>query len=151
MRIYFDNTLVDDFMTYAMERKAGEEKRFRIMKYFTFEDVKALVEYYSDGKKIYCNDKGQTFFDGEERAGMPSIIWLPDGRRIDNYADIIAYEKDEFKTNREGFIEENIFHWLWCDIERILRCNHQNIIDDYDKRLLNRARKQFCDGGVTII
>ena len=144
MRIYFDNTLVNDFMSYAMERKAGEEKRFRMMQYFTFEDVKALAKYYSEGKKIYCTDKGQTFWDGEEYSSTPSIIWFPDGRRIDNYTDIVEYEKEAFKTDRAGYIEENIFHWLWCTIERILRCNHQNIIDDYDKRILNRARKQFA-------
>lgn len=142
MRIYFDEKMVNEFMTYAMERKAGEKKRFRMMPYFTFEDVKALAKYYSEGKKIYCTDKGQTFFDGEEHVSTPSKVWFPDGKCIDNYADIVAYEKEALKIDRVGYIEEHIFHWLWCTIERILRCNHQNIIDDYDKRILNRARKE---------
>ena len=37
MRIYFDEKMVNEFMTYAMERKAGEEKRFRMIQSFTFE------------------------------------------------------------------------------------------------------------------
>ena len=143
MRIYFDNTLLNDFMDYAMKKKAENEKQFRMMKYFTFEDVKALAKYYSEGKKIYCTDKGQTFFEGEEYASTPSKIWLADGKCLDNYADIVAHEKEEFKTDRAGYIEYHIFHWIWCTIERILRCNHQNIIDDYDKRILNKAKKQF--------
>ena len=141
MRIYFDNTLMDDFMVYAMERKVKAENDFRIMQYFTFDDVKLLAKYYANGKKIYCTDKGQTFFEDEEYASTPSKIWLDNGKCIDNYADIIAHENEELKRDRAGYIECNIFHLLWCTIERILRCNHQNIIDDYDKRILNRARK----------
>ncbi|MDY2616907.1 MAG: hypothetical protein SOV76_10215, partial [Treponema succinifaciens] len=78
MRIYFDNTLLNDFMDYAMREKSENEKRFRMIQYFTFEDVKALAKYYSEGKKIYCTDKGQTFFEGEEYVSTPSKIWFPD-------------------------------------------------------------------------
>lgn len=143
MKIYFDNTLVNEFMIYAMKRKAKNEKRSRIMKYFIFKDVEALAKYYAKGKKLYCTDKGQTFFDGMMCASTPSKIWLSDGECLDNYADIIAYEKKELKTDRAGYIESNIFSWLWCDIERILRGEYQNTIDDFDKGILNRARKQF--------
>ena len=143
MRIYFDYTLVDDFMVYAMKRKTESERNYRMMKYFTFEDVNALAKYYSEGKRIYCTDKGQTFFEGEEYSSTPSKIWLDNGTCIDSYADIITFEKEELQRDRSEYIEWNIFHWLWCTIERILRCDYQNIIDDYDKRILNKARKYF--------
>lgn len=152
MRIYFDNTLINDFMIYAMERKeeSPTDYKIKLSRYFMLEDVEMLAKYYAEGKKWYCTDKGQTFFDGDEVVSVSRKIWFTNeedqkkyGYCLDNYTDIVNYEKECFKTNRAGFIEENLFHELWCTIERILRCNHENWLSDYDKRILNRARKQF--------
>ena len=151
MRIYYDNTLVNDFINYAMERKAEDNPKmdYKLSRYFILEDVKALAKCYAEGKKLYCTDKGQTFFDGDEVVSVSRKIWFTNeedqkkyGYCLDNYTDIVNYEKECFKTKRALFIEENLFHWLWCTIERILRCNHENWLSDYDKRTLNRARKQ---------
>lgn len=142
MKIYFDNTMVNDFMSYAMQRKSEIEQNYKILPHFKSENVKPLAEYYGTNNRVYCTDKGEQFINGEQIGWTPRKIFFPNGVILESQTEIIAYEKKMARENRTSYIEDNIFNNIWCEIERLLRREKQGLLDKYDKRILNKARKQ---------
>ena len=143
MKMYFDESIVNDFLNYAEERKTKILYLSVNALHMTTEDTKALALYFANTKKYYCTEKAETFYNGDCISFMPVKMWLNDGRILEAAKDIEKYLKNYLETDKSGFIQDYLYNDVFCDIERILRMNRAGNIDESDKRILNRARKQY--------
>lgn len=147
MKIYFDESMINDFLNYAEERKAKILHLSVNNSHMTTEDTKALALYFANTKKYYCTEKAETFYNGDCVSFKPVKMWLNDGRILETAKDIEKYLENCLEncleTDKNEFIQDYLYHIIFCDIERILRTNRNGNIDESDKRILNRARKQF--------
>lgn len=141
MKIYFDESLLDSFMDYAMIRRGEYRRKGRLLPYFELDEVRRIALYYAKTKKYYCNEKGAAFYEKELVCGETTEIFMPNGIVLKNKIDILKFLKDSLETDKEGYVEFHLYCRIWCDIERLLRCEYEGCLDADDKRLLNRARK----------
>ena len=143
MKIYFDESMVNDFLSYVEERKAKILHLSVNNSHMTTSDTKALALYFANTKKYYCTEKAETFYNGDCISFEPVKMWLNDGRILETAKDIEKYLENCLETDKNEFIQDYLYHIIFCDIERILRTNRNGNIDESDKRILNRAREQF--------
>lgn len=143
MKIYFDESMLNDFLSYAEERKTKILHLSVNALHMTTEDAKALALYFANTKKYYCTEKAKTFYNGECISFEPVKMWLTDGRILETAKDIEKYLENYLETDKSGFVEDYLYHIIFCDIERILRLNRSGKLDESDKRILNKARKQY--------
>ena len=140
-KIYFIDTMIDDFIEYV--------KRFDNCKnYMSGSDLLQLAKYYAKSSKVYITDRGQTFYNGKEYASTPSrVTFLFDedikkyGQTVTDYNQIIAIESERFNNDRQEYIHDHLYNFVFCECERILRTNHNGNIDQWDSRILSAARK----------
>ena len=143
MKIYFDESMVNDFLDYAEERKTKILHLSINNQHMTKDNIKMLALYFADAKKYYCTEKAETFYNGECVSFEPVKVWLTDGRILETANEIKKELESYLETDKSGFIKDYLYHDIFCDIERILRCEKCGKLDEYDKRILNRARKQY--------
>ena len=143
MKIYFNESMINDFLSYTEERKAKILHLSVNALHMTTEDTKALALYFANTKKYYCTEKAETFYNGDCISFEPVKMWLNDGRILETAKDIEKYLENCLETDKNEFIHDYLYSIIFCDIERILRLNRSGSLDESDKRILNRARKQF--------
>lgn len=139
-KIILDSNCKNEFMSYAMRRASQTMEYKPILNYFDKEKVSKLYNHFAKGG-TYCNDKGEFWLNGDKEVEISTRITFPNGDRLDLRKDIIAHEKEYFKNNYNDFREENLFHWVWCNIERILRVNYYDLSNDWDIKLYKRIFK----------
>ena len=91
MKIYFDESMINDFLSYAEERKAKILHLSANNSHMTTEDTKALALYFANTKKYYCTEKAEAFYNGDCISFEPVKMWLNDGRILETAKDIKKY------------------------------------------------------------
>lgn len=142
IRVYFDETLIEAFMEYSKENIRTHKHRTELSRYMNEQDIKILAMYFANrSEKFSCNNKGETFEGSEKTGETPTQVWLPNGSVIKDKKKIIQMEQKAFADDYNAYIEFNLFHWIWCDIERILRVNYYDLKGNDDPQTLKRARR----------
>lgn len=142
-KIYFNDTLKNSFIDYAMEIARGlTDYNSHILNYFTPEKIEKITDYFISRKNTFCNNKGEYWELGELHTETPTQVYIAvTDQKLTDRKEILNYMQKEFNESLSNFIEEHLYNNLFCEIERLLRCEYQNTLSDYDKRFLQRAYK----------